>query len=242
MISIVIPTKNERWHIGSLLDCLAKQDITEDVEVVIADAHSTDDTRAIAESFRGKFHSLRIVDGGVPPVARNRGARASSGDPILFIDADVTFQRADFLRRTIEYFRSHGLSIGVTRLIPRGDYLPDRLIVGFANFAMRVAKYVRPVGSNCLMISRAAFERSGGYPEDRVMCEEHDLVSEVVRFGAYDLLPIPVIVSMRRLEKEGRLMTVLKYLYSSVYRVFVGPITKPLFTYEFSYSDKENAA
>ena len=239
MISIVVPALNEEKYIGTLLNSILKQGFKEPIEIVVADAGSTDGTRDVVRSFEGKFAKVSIVEGGVPPVARNHGARASSGDPIIFMDADVTAPSITFLTTTIKHFRDHHLAVAIPLILPKSDKFIDALMFGSVNVLTRVAKYIRPLGSICVIVTREVFEKTGGYPEDRFQSEEHDFVLACLKFGAYDIVPEPLLVSVRRLNKEGRLGLALKYTYSALYRVFVGPVTKPIFAYEFKYTDKE---
>ena len=103
-------------------------------------------------------------------------------------------------------------------------------------------KIYQTTWSMCIVASREAFEKSGGYPEDVVMAEDHDFIINCWPFGNYGILPLPVIFSVRRLDKEGRFGLATKYVKGPVYRVFKGPIRKPIFEYEFKYSDEENKA
>lgn len=239
MISIVVPTLNERKQIGNLFDSIIAQKLPEPIEVIVADAPSSDGTREFVESYADRL-AVRVVEGGKPPVARNRGASAARGNTLLFVDADATFPDASFLRENLEFFKKRKLGIAAAQLIPRSDLAVDHIIFGIGNLLLRILQRVRPVGSLCMMVTRDVFERAGGYPEDRFLCEEHDFVEKAVRFGRYGLLPQRVVVSVRRFNKEGRLAAFWKYTYASLYRAFVGPITKPIFTYEFKYTEKEN--
>ena len=65
MLSVIIPTFNEEKYLPRLLDSLARQTYT-DYETIVADADSTDATRAIASQ-----HGCRIVPGGRPAEGRN---------------------------------------------------------------------------------------------------------------------------------------------------------------------------
>jgi|GEM_PF-2388875 len=239
MISIVVPTLNERKQIGNLLDSIVAQRSEESLEVVVADAHSTDGTREFVESYKDRL-DIRIVDGGRPPVARNSGARAARGELILFTDADVTFPSSSFLTDNVRFFRDRKLSIAAALLDPKSGTLIDVFIFGIGNVSMRLFKHFRPLGSITMLTTREVFEKTGGYPEDHLLCEEHDFVQEVVRHGSYDILPSRVTVSVRRFEKEGRLLVLWKYFYATLYRMLVGPVTKPIFAYEFSYKEHEN--
>ena len=84
-LSIIIPCKNEEEQLPKLLASIKRQTFT-DYEIIVADAHSKDRTREIAESF-----GARVVEGGMPGPGRNKGALQAQGTHLLFLDADVTF-------------------------------------------------------------------------------------------------------------------------------------------------------
>ncbi|MBU6414800.1 glycosyltransferase [Patescibacteria group bacterium] len=240
MISIIIPAYNEEECIGGILQSIADQDIEEAVEVVVADANSRDKTIEVAEKYRNRLPLLTVVKGGWAPVGRNNGARASSGDPIFFIDADITLPRRDFLRTGTEMFRKKNLAVATTYLWPNSNNWLDYVLVGLYDAVLLSAKYIRPLGAMCIVASRNAFIKSGGYPENEVMAEDHDFVWQCRKFGRYDVLSLAALTSVRRMEKEGRLVLVYKYLKATAYRLLFGPITHPIFKYEFgSYSGEK---
>jgi GT2 family glycosyltransferase/pimeloyl-ACP methyl ester carboxylesterase len=238
-VSVVIPTLNEERCIGTLLDCIASQDYKGPLEVVVADKDSTDRTREIAMSYQNTF-PIKIVAGGMPAVARNNGAKASGGDILFFLDADLVLPDKTFISRTVDYFMEKNLAAGSTPLVPKSDRKLDHRLVKSYNKIMHIAKYIRPLGAMCIVASRKTFDQTGGYPEDVVMAEDHDFVHRCNQLGRYDILPEPVIFSVRRLEKEGRWGLTWKYIYATMYRLAMGPITQPIFSYEFSYTDAEH--
>ena len=69
ILSIIIPTYNEEEYLPVLLESIKEQSF-DDYEVIVADANSTDKTREIA-----KEYGCIVVDGGLPAVGRNNGAR-----------------------------------------------------------------------------------------------------------------------------------------------------------------------
>ena len=236
MISIVVPAYNEERFISTLLESLAAQEVDEPVEVVIADANSKDKTRQVAASFRSKFAQLTVVDGGLPAIGRNKGARASSGDPIVFLDADMDLPDRHFLARNVSYFRLHRLGAATTKLVPQSGRWMDKILVGFYNLLLWPAVFVRPLGSMCIVASREVFEKAGGYPEDVIMAEDHDFVLRCAKFGKYRILPVAAHFHIRRFDKEGRWGIAIMYLKATALRVFRGPIKK--FDYEFGNFDR----
>lgn len=89
-VSVVIPARNERRRIGSVVSgVLAQRGYFDALEVIVVDDGSTDDTSAVAERAGAKV--LRLGSGasmGNPARARNHGAQCSTGDPIVFLDSD----------------------------------------------------------------------------------------------------------------------------------------------------------
>lgn len=78
IFSIVIPTYNEEEYLPKLLESIKMQSY-DDYEIIVADANSNDRTREIAEEY-----GCIVVDGGLPAVGRNNGAKVAKGEIILF--------------------------------------------------------------------------------------------------------------------------------------------------------------
>jgi GT2 family glycosyltransferase len=90
-LSVVIAALDAGETIGNQLAALASQRWSQPWEVVVADNGSSDRTRDVVESFRGRLPALRIVDARERPgvaFARNRGVEAAAGDLLAFCDAD----------------------------------------------------------------------------------------------------------------------------------------------------------
>src|SRR6187455_602131 len=87
-ISVVIPSYNTARTIGETLDALARQVTSLSYEVVVVDCSETDEVQAICE----KSAVARVVRERQrfnPGEGRNIGARAATGQVLVFVDADV---------------------------------------------------------------------------------------------------------------------------------------------------------
>lgn len=100
-VSIIIPVYNEEGVIGDCLRSLEKQNIR-DFEVVVVDDGSNDRTFEILSEIRisnFKFRVLRQEHKGAG-AARNLGAKRARGEILVFVDADMTFNK-NFIRKLI---------------------------------------------------------------------------------------------------------------------------------------------
>lgn len=90
-ISIVIPVYNHAMELRDCLDALSLQ-TDQDFEVVAVDDGSTDGLSELAKTwkFSFPFRLIRFEKNRGAPAARNEGARQTSGDYLIFLDADAT--------------------------------------------------------------------------------------------------------------------------------------------------------
>ena len=89
-VSVVIPARNEEPHIKQIVQAVFDQGGKgRELEVVVVDDGSTDGTAHEARKSGARVLELKKENGqGNPGAARNLGALHSSGDPIIFLDAD----------------------------------------------------------------------------------------------------------------------------------------------------------
>ncbi len=87
MISVIVPTMNEGEHIGGCLASLTNQSLDRsEFEIIVVDGNSEDETREIAREYADKviIQQHRGIGG-----ARKDGVEASSGDLLVWTDADT---------------------------------------------------------------------------------------------------------------------------------------------------------
>lgn len=90
VVSVVIPTYNRAPLVGRAVDSALGQQFP-NLEVVVVDDGSTDDTRTNLARFEDRIQYYRQVNRGVS-AARNAGIRQSRGDIIAFLDSDDMWQ------------------------------------------------------------------------------------------------------------------------------------------------------
>jgi glycosyltransferase involved in cell wall biosynthesis len=103
-ISVIIPTYNEEGVVEECLLSLSEQSYKE-LEIILVDDGSTDDTKQKIQKAIKKFKIdnltlLEQVHLG-PGAARNLGAENAKGKILVFVDADMSFDR-DFISKLVE--------------------------------------------------------------------------------------------------------------------------------------------
>jgi len=88
LVSVIIPVFNRAGLIVRTIESVLAQSIT-DMEVIIVDDASTDNTGAVVENIgdpRVKY--FRLETNGGPSIARNTGVERAEGEYVAFLDSD----------------------------------------------------------------------------------------------------------------------------------------------------------
>jgi glycosyltransferase involved in cell wall biosynthesis len=230
MLSIIIPTLNEEKYLPLLLASIAEQTYR-DFEVIVADAGSRDNTAGIAQA-----SGCKVVKGGMPGVGRNNGARVANGDWLLFLDADVILPPA-FLQAVMENISRRRLDVATCAPKPLSGRKTDRVLHSMINFYFKATQAFWPHAPGfCIFAKKPIHDAINGFDERIQFAEDQDYVlraSKIARFRYIKKVRIPV--SVRRLEKDGRFVTSLKYLIAEIHLIFVGPIRSDIFKYKFGH-------
>jgi glycosyltransferase involved in cell wall biosynthesis len=132
LVSVLIPSFNARLYIGETLDSVLLQ-TWGNIEIIVVDDGSTDDTSAVVEQYRQKGVRLISQKNAGAAAARNRAFAASRGLFIQFLDADdilkpnkIALQMARLMRNpahiaSAEWGRFYN-NIGETRFEPESNW------------------------------------------------------------------------------------------------------------------------
>src|SRR3981081_2741221 len=169
-LTIVIPAKNEAKLIPRLLTSLTTQDYSKmsSTKVLVADAHSTDGTPDIVDSFRGRLN-VRVIPGGMPSVGRNHGAALADTPYVLFLDADIELAHPSVLRRALELAQRKNLHCVTTNILCRDGSWMDKLLYASNDLFQYLSRWHRPFATGMFMLFETEkFRELGGFKEKSV--------------------------------------------------------------------------
>jgi len=123
--SVVIPTKNgEKW-IGECLEAVHSQEGVGQVEVVVVDSGSTDNTREIARRY-----PVRIVEIATKDFhharTRNYAATLTAGKYLVFLSQDAVPANKSWLRSMLQNFDSGTVGAVYGRQVPNAGSTQER--------------------------------------------------------------------------------------------------------------------
>ncbi|MFZ5485709.1 MAG: glycosyltransferase family 2 protein [Pseudomonadota bacterium] len=107
-VSVVIPAKNEAGAIGAVVVAVCALSFVQ--QVIVVDDGSTDDTAAIARAAGAQVLSRPYSMGN--GAAIKAGARAATGDVLVFMDADGQHDPADIARLLAKLDEGYDMAVG----------------------------------------------------------------------------------------------------------------------------------
>jgi chlorobactene glucosyltransferase len=97
-VSLLIPARNEEANLELLLPTLVAQDYV-NLEIVVLNDHSTDQTLQVAQQYAARDSRLHVIEGGEllegwlgKPNACRQLTEAATGEILVFTDADTLWQ------------------------------------------------------------------------------------------------------------------------------------------------------
>ena len=211
LFSVVIPCFNEESYIEALLRSISIQSIDKkQLEIIVVDNGSLDLTQGVVRRFFEKHLSdsaCILVDEKEKGVSRakNTGANASSGEYIVFLDADNVVGE-HFFRGLKAYIDSTGKLAGTFRLTSYTKWSLGRAVF----FILEMIKVFLPRPFGKSFVKKEIFAKTEGFNSAIKLGENVDFLMRVKKicqttapnsFGHYKTHPLTC--SNRRFRHQG---------------------------------------
>ena len=198
-LTIVIPSKNESEIINKTLTLLNKQSGIYGTTVIIADS-SDDNTREVIKSGKHTKLRIKIIDGGLPSVARNNGAELVKTPYVLFLDADIFLTSPFIISNTFREMKNKELHLLTTKF----------RVEGFYSFVFPIFEFIRDLfmkKTPCaiggyMFFKTSEFKKLGGFNNEDKFAEDFHLSMKVSPNKFY-VSNEKVFTTDRRFKKKG---------------------------------------
>lgn len=212
-LAIIIPTLNEEYFIGKLLDSIIKQSSLPK-ELVVVDAYSADQTIQEIKK-RQKKLNLKVFQIPRSTISRQRnfGVKKTTSAHLLFLDADMELQNQDILEKYFAEILNRKPAVAAAKNLPDSSYWKDLIYFQAEDLFFRLSKFFWPViTARNLYVRREILNRVGGFDEAITVGEDQQLVHRIIKQGgkAVFLKTVKLHTSTRRVELEGRRKYALK--------------------------------
>ncbi len=212
-VSVVIPCYNHARYLGQAIQSVLDQTFG-DVEIIVVDDGSKDDTKLVATSFGERVRYIYQSNAGLS-AARNTGIRAARGESIGFLDADDVWL-AEFLQTLAPILeRDPGLGAvycGSQFMDAQGARLPQTITRTFPANQLHDVLTGGEFFPPCAVLARRnVFDQVGLFDESLNASEDWDMwLSVSARYGFAGIATILALYRMHghNMSRDlGRMLT-----------------------------------
>ncbi|UCD15236.1 MAG: TIGR04283 family arsenosugar biosynthesis glycosyltransferase [Candidatus Omnitrophota bacterium] len=191
--SVIIPTFNEN---NIIRDCVCHiKKIQKDVEIIIVDGGSTDNTVGVVSDEAVLVYSSPLGRG----TQCNYGAKRARGSILLFLHADTKLP-FDAFGQINNVFKNGRTKIATFRM--KFDF--NHWLLQCYEYFTRFDSIFTLFGDQCIVVRKSFFEAIGGFP-DWPLFEDVRILQKARGRTKIVSLPGPVITSARKFIKNGLL-------------------------------------
>jgi rSAM/selenodomain-associated transferase 2 len=202
-ISLIIPVFNEASIVENYL---SKIPMRSDVEVIIVDGQSGDETVALCEKMPLKYKPKIIIS---PLKGRanqlNFGASLAMGEILFFLHLDSQLP-LDYFTQIEELLSRPQAIAGAFSLAIDAPQIHFRWLEKLVNWRSRY--FSLPYGDQGLFLKTSVFKMMGGFVPMPIM-EDYEFVQRLKKQGTIYISQASVLTSGRRWQKLGILKTTL---------------------------------
>lgn len=182
-ISIVTPSFNQDKYIGQTIKSVVDQRGDFELEYIIIDGKSTDNSVNIIKKFAEKNSSINWLsekDEGQAE-AINKGLKIAQGDIVAFLNADDTYEK-DTLAKIAAYFKQHPEKkwvFGMCKIVNEENEEIRKFITNYKNYFLRHYSFKKLLAENFISQPATFWKRDlltniGYLKEKEYYCLDYD--------------------------------------------------------------------
>ena len=183
-VSVIVPAYNQGRYLGDAIRSALAQTYR-DLEVLVVDDGSTDDTRAVTRSFADpRVRYIHQANRGLS-AARNTGIREASGEFLTFLDSDDQFlpEKLDLLLAAFDRNPALGFAAGEAVLIDEHGELMGEVFDRPLPADPSELLLANPLHVGSVLLRRSWQDRVGPFDESLRSYEDWDMWLRLARAG-----------------------------------------------------------
>lgn len=202
-VSVVIPMYNAQNFITECLNSCIEQTYS-DIEIIVVDDGSTDNSVAIASVLPNKGRAIKIfrnVTNQGTAFSRNIGVAESTGEYVAFLDADDFLTKDSIAIRAafLDAIPEIGIVAGHSYVLRDGN--PHETDEDLANLRLRHGKLV---SSGTGMIRKRLIKKFGGFNSECVVNEDREFWARMLVTNQIKAVKILQPVSFYRVHENSK--------------------------------------
>jgi len=210
-----------------MLKLLMRQHV--DCLIIIADSSDDEVTPLLLRKYQSKSPlPIRIVEGGVPSVARNNGAKYVRTPYVLFLDADIYISGESFLKDCLKDTITGGYDLTTCKFKTLdGNY---NWVYRLFDLVQRIISRTTPFALGGFMLFKTeTFNKLGGFNNEDLVAEDYHLSSKV-KPSKFKTLNRFVYTTARRFENKG-----VWYMFKLAWKTFLNKNNPEFYKKDHNY-------
>ena len=198
LVSVIIPTYNASLLIRRAIESVLTQQGAFEVELLMVDDCSTDDTVSVVEGMKpANLRVLRQERNQGPAAARNRGLREAKGEYCAFLDGD-DYWETSFLAETLGFLEAHPECVAASvmqchkiigkepSIAPQNTGVTEPIVL--SDFWEFWGRY-NHVCTGSVLFRTDVTRQIGGQREELRICEDLEFWAMLATYGKWGFIP-----------------------------------------------------
>jgi GT2 family glycosyltransferase len=180
LVSVVIPVRNDARRLQVCLESIKANDYPADrIELIVVDNGSTDNSVRVARQAGATVLSIAGVS---VAELRNRGAACARGEILAFVDADHAIN-TNWIAAAVAILSTDDVAAAGAPYLPPSGANWVQCRYNLLREHRESTSEVEWLGGGNLAMSRAVFDRAGGFDPSLEACEDVDLCMRIRACG-----------------------------------------------------------
>jgi glycosyltransferase involved in cell wall biosynthesis len=210
LVSVIVPTYNRARIIAKTIDNILEQTYP-NIELIIVDDGSTDDTATVLEPYRGRIRLVSQENAG-PAAARNQGIRFAKGEIVAFQDSDDTWHSTKIARQASLLVRyQNAVACLCNSSLKRSGVVTSSFELADLSPPIDEGLWLNPeevlttrfvLFNQAVAVRRDVLARLGGFDESFRLMEDAELAIRLSMEGPWTFIREPLTTLENRLTRR----------------------------------------